>query len=105
MGVCVEGRLGLVRLAILWPPHVRNSLHLRYLEELARECLPRGLFPLGGVPVGVNATKTLARSAPRDRARRVGVDSSTKRSWCVSHRPLSTSASRRDVEAAPSAYL
>lgn len=49
-----------------------------------------------GIRGGTSFTHTLAPSTPAGRARRVGVDSSTSRSWCVSRCPLSTSASGRD---------
>ncbi|MFN9132388.1 MAG: hypothetical protein ACK5XO_06845, partial [Phycisphaerales bacterium] len=49
-----------------------------------------------GLSAITSFTHTSAPSTPAGRARRVGVDSSTSRSWCVSRCPLSTSASGRD---------
>ncbi len=73
---------------------------LNTARKLGRVVIVRNVSAAGSVSAGWSAstsfTHTSAPSTPAGRARRVGVDSSSSRSWCVSRCPLSTSASGRD---------
>lgn len=73
--------LGLV--AIVRKPNVAGSPSEAVMGEFA------------GVPASTSFTHTSAPSTPRGRARRVGVDSSVRRSVCVSRSPARTTARGR----------